>query len=269
MINELMENLLKDEVIKQLPKVGQIIKGRLLAKKGSSVYIDIGTYQTGIIYGLEYYEARDILKNYQIGDEITIKVKEVENENGLVELSIKEAGEQTLFETLREKMKNKETISVKIKGANKGGLTAEVEGLPAFMPASQLSSENYPEVDEATPTKIAQLLSKFVNQEMAVRIINIDEKEKKLVISQKEIERELAEADLENYEIGEIVVGNISGFTNFGIFLKFKTKTKNYNYEGLIPLTETVSKENLKSGDEVKVKVIKKEGNRIFFSMKI
>lgn len=269
MTSELMENFLKDELVKKLPKIGQIIKGKILSKKGSSIYIDIDAYQTGIIYGLEYYEARDILKNYQLGDEIVVKIKEIENEEGLIELSLKEAGEQTLFENLRDKMKNKETISVKIKGANKGGLIAEVGGLPAFLPASQLSSENYPKVDEASPTKIAQLLNKFVGLEMDVIIIGVDQVEKKVVISQKEIERELTEAEIKKYEIGEIIAGKISGFTDFGVFVSFKTKTKNYDYEGLVPMTETINKESLKSGDEIKTKVINKEGSRLFLSMKL
>lgn len=267
-INETMEQFLKNDFSKILPKVGQIINGRMLFKKGAAIFVDIGPYQTGVIYGMEYYAAKELLKSYKPGDELVVKVKELENDEGYVELSFKEAGEENLFDELRKKMQNKEVVIVKIKGANKGGLMAEVSSLPAFLPASQLSSENYPKVDDASPAKIAQELAKFVNQDMEVQIIVVDQNEKKVIISQKEIERKNSEKDLENYKVDDVVSGEISGITDFGVFVKFKTGEKKYYFEGLIPLSETINKETLKTGDKIDVKIINKEGSKVYFSMK-
>lgn len=268
MINETIEQFLKNDFSKILPKVGQIINGRMLLKKGVAIYVDIGPYQTGVIYGMEYYVAKELLKSYKPGDELVVKVKELENDEGYVELSFKEAGEENLFDELRKKMQNKEIITVKIKGANKGGLMAEVSLLSAFLPASQLSSENYPKVDDASPAKIAQELAKFVNQDMEVQIITVDQNERKVIISQKEIERKVAEQDLKNYKVDDIVSGEISGIIDFGIFVKFKIGEKNYDFEGMIPLSETINKETLKIGDKINVKIINKEGSKVYFSMK-
>lgn len=268
MSNETMEQFLKNDFSKILPKTGQIINGRMLFKKGPAIYVDIGTYQTGVIYGMEYYIAKELLKNYKTGDELVVKVKELENDEGYVELSFKEAGEENLFDELRRKIQNQEIITVKIKGANKGGLMAEVSSLAAFLPASQLSYANYPKIDDASPAKIAQELAKFVNQDMEVQIIAVDQNEKKVIISQKEIERKSVEKDLENYKVGDNVSGQISGITDFGIFVKFKIGEKNYDFEGMIPLSETINKETLKTGDQVDVKVINKEGSKVYFSMK-
>jgi len=266
MTNQLVEKFLRDDLIKMIPRNGQVVKGKLLFKQGPVVYVDIGLYQTGIILGAEYYIARDLLKTCKIGDEINVKIKEVDTKDGNIELSLKEAGEEVLFVNLKEKMKKGETITVKIKGANKGGLIADIDGVPAFMPSSRLSVKNYPKVDDASPAKIAQELAKFVNTDMEVRIITVDEEEKKVVISQKEIEKELLEKNLENYKIGDKITVKIKRINDFGIFVIFKAE--DCEYEGLVPSVEIINKENLKIDDEIETKIINKEGGRVYFSMK-
>lgn len=266
MANQLMEKFLRDDLGKMIPRNGQVIKGKLLFKQGPTVYVNIGLYQTGVIFGVEYYLARDLLKNCKIGDEINVKIKEVDTKNGNIELSLKEAGEEVLFADLKEKMKKGETIIVKIKGANKGGLIAEIDGVPAFMPSSRLSVKNYPKVDDASPAKIAQELAKFVNTEMEVRVITVDEEEKKVVISQKEIEKELLEKNLENQKIGDKITVKIKRINDFGVFVIFQVG--DYEYEGLVPPVEIVNKEALKPDDEIETKIINKENGRIYLSMK-
>lgn len=267
MANQLMEKFLRDDLGKMIPRNGQVVKGRLLFKQGPTVYVDIGLYQTGIIYGVEYYLARELLKTCKIGDELNVKIKEVDTKDGHIELSLKEAGEEVLFVDLKEKMKKGETITVKIKGANKGGLITDINGVPAFMPSSRLSAQNYPRINDASPAKIAQELAKFVNTDMEVRIITVDENEKKIVISQKEIEKELLEKNLENNKVGDQITVKIKQINDFGVFVTFKVG--DYEYEGLVPPIEIVSKETLKIDNEIETKIINKEGGRIYLSMKI
>src|SRR3990167_3634272 len=77
----------------KVPRTGDIVEGVILSKHGSSVFIDLG-YGTGIIYGKEYQDGREMLKQKEIGDMVVTKIIELENEDGYVELSVKEAGRE-------------------------------------------------------------------------------------------------------------------------------------------------------------------------------
>lgn len=270
-----MEKFLKEDFPRFVPKVGQITKGAIIGKKGIAVYVDMGPYGTGVIFGLEYYEARELLKDKKMGDEVEVKVKEVENEEGLVELSLKEAGEDVLMNELKRKAETRETFSVKIKGANKGGLTADVAGILAFLPVSQLSSKNYPRLNDADPSKIAKELAKFINTEMPVKILTFDPGKRRIILSEKEIEMAQVREVLKQFKTGDAVEGDVSGVTDFGIFLRFRVrdaKGEEFEHEGLIHASEikegVLPKDAAKVGDHVTAKIINIEGDRVYFSLK-
>ena len=274
---------LEEDLIK-IPKIGDIIEGQVIGIDRSSVFVDFKSISTGIIYGREYQEAKETLRNIKIGDKIWAKIIEIENENGYIELSISMAQKELGWGKIKEIKKNKETLKVKISGANKGGLLANVSGISAFLPVSQLSSEHYPRVEESDKTKILKELQKFVGKEMNVKILNIDSIEEKLILSEKAKELENFKEILKNVHIGDIVEGEITKTTNFGAFIKFPIienveidnqikKEKKY-LEGLIHISELdwqlVQKpsEIIKTGQKVKVKIIEIANNRISLSLK-
>jgi len=116
------ENLMKP------PKIGEIVQGEIVNKGKASIFLDLGIWGTGIIYGKEFYEARNKLKDLKIGDNVFTKIVDLENEDGFIELSLTKAGKELAWKELSEKKENNETIKVKILGANKGGILAEVSG---------------------------------------------------------------------------------------------------------------------------------------------
>jgi len=210
----------KNDLLKP-PKLGEIAQGKIIGKGKASVFLDLGVWGTGIIYGKEFYEAKSKLKDLKIGDSIFTKIIDLENEAGYIELSLTRAGKELAWEELKEKKEKNESLTVKILGANKGGLLTEVSGIPAFLPVSQLSPTNYPKVEGGDTQKILQALQKFIGKEMKVKIFDFDQKEEKLILSEKAKETEKLKEILKNYKVGNIVEAEITGIADFGAFVKF------------------------------------------------
>lgn len=247
------------------PKIGEIVEGTVTATGRSSLFLDLGARGIGIIFGNEFYKAKDSLKNLKLGEKITAKVINLENEDGYRELSVIDASREMAWKELRDLRDKNEFVEVKIKKANKGGLISDIKGISAFLPVSHLSPEHYPRVKDGDMTEVAKELQKFIGQTLKVRIIDLDSKKGKLILSEKigEIEKQ---PSLEKYKEGDMLEGEISGITNFGAFVKIKN-----GVEGLLNAEEISDKkpeEVLKIGQKVKAKIIKISDNRIYLSLK-
>ena len=114
---------------------GQIVEGIVSAIGRARVYIDVLPHGTGIIYGREYMNARDILRKVSPGDTIASKVVTPENEDGYIELSIKEAKQALVWSEAQEAMSSKAKLELVVKEANKGGLMLNWQGVSGFLPA--------------------------------------------------------------------------------------------------------------------------------------
>jgi ribosomal protein S1 len=255
-----MKQILEENANLKPPKVGDIVEGKVISKKAFAIYLDLGIFGTGIIYGKEFKKAKKELKNLKIGDKVLAKIVDLDNEDGFVELSVAGATKEIALEILRKKKEAGEKIKVKILGANKGGLLTKVSGIDAFLPVSQLSPENYPEVENGDPEKILEKLKKFIGKEMEVKILGILEKDAQLILSEKLAKEE---KEIKEYKVGDIVEAEVSGIVDFGIFLKFGE-----NFEGLVPVSEMNPNLNLKIGEKVRAKIISIEQNKILFSLK-
>lgn len=255
------------------PKIDDIVEGKIIGQGRASVFLDLGSFGTGIVFGKEFYEARTELKKLETGSKIFAKVVDLENEEGYVELSLSKAGKEIAWEDLAEKKENDETFMVKITGANKGGLLAEVSGIQGFLPVSQLSSDNYPKVEGGDAHMILQSLQKFVGQEMEVKVFDFDKKEEKLILSEKAKESKKIKEILAKYKVGDIIEGEITGVVDFGVFIKFSNKEEE-SLEGLIHISELDwqliedPSEIVKVGEKVKAKIIDISNGKVSLSMK-
>ncbi|MDD5606788.1 MAG: S1 RNA-binding domain-containing protein [Candidatus Pacebacteria bacterium] len=254
----------------KIPRIGDILEGQIINQKNAVVYLDLKEWGVGVIFGKEFYEAKNRLRKLKKGDSVFTKVIKLFNEDGYLELSLNQAGEEMAWKTIKEKKSNNEIIKIKITGANKGGLLAEVSGIPAFLPVSQLSPINYPKVKDGDNQKILQALQDFIGQELEVKVFDTDPKEGKLILSEKAKESEKIKEFLKNYNKGDIVEGEITGVVDFGAFIKFGQES----LEGLIHISELSPKmiknpsEIVKIGDIVKAKIIEISNNKIFLSLK-
>ena len=263
-----MKDILEKNDLLKPPKVGDIVEGKIIGKGRAALFLDLGPFGTGIIYGREFYEAKEKLKELKIGDKVFVKIIDLENEEGYIELSLSGASKEMAFEVIRQKKEKGEKILVKILGANKGGLVAEVSDIPAFLPVSQLSPEHYPRVEGADKTKILRELQKFVGQTLEVKILDFSQRDGQIILSERAKILETKKEILKNYEVGDIIEGEISGVTDFGAFLKFD------DLEGLIHISELDWKiiedptEIVKMGDRVRAKIIEIQNDRVFLSLK-
>lgn len=250
-------------------QLDMLVEGPVIEIKKSAIYIDLRPFRTGIIFGREFMNTRDIIKKMNIGDIVKAKIVAVENEDGYVELSLKEAKQALIWSEAEKYMKAKTPLDVVIKDANKGGLIIDWQGIVGFLPASQLSTENYPRVEDSDKEKILKELRKLIGKKIAAQIITAVPKEGKLIFSEKTNDSEEKNGLIEKYNLGDEVETTVSGLVDFGIFLKLEE-----GLEGLVHISEIDwglvedLKQMFKVGDPIKAKIIEIKDGKISLSIK-
>ncbi len=263
-----MHKLLGDSPLP--PKEGDLVEGKVSAIGRARVYVEILPYGTGLIYGREFMNARDILRKVSIGDTIAAKVVDPSNEDGYIELSLKEARQALIWSDAEDAVKKQTIMHLTVKEANKGGLIIEWQGIQGFLPASQLSSEHYPRVEDGDKDKILSALNDLIGKSLSVIMITADQKEGKLIFSEKgPQEKEEKEEKVSRYAVGDTLNGTVTGAVDFGIFVKLEE-----GLEGLVHISELDwglvedTRALYKVGQAVKVKVIEVKDDKISLSIK-
>ncbi len=247
----------------------EIIEGTVISIQPKSIYIDINPYGTGVILGREFQNTREIIKNLNIGDTVKAKVIDPENEDGYIELSLKEARQAIIWKEAEEAVKHKTPFILPIKAANKGGLIIEWQGIEGFLPASQLSEAHYPQVDDGSKDAILRELKKLTGKSITVTIISSNAKEGKLIFSEKGTTPAEKSDILMRYSIGDEVTCTVSGTVDFGVFLKIED-----GLEGLVHISEIDwalvddPRKLFKVGDKVTAKIIEIKDGKISLSIK-
>ncbi len=251
------------------PTVGDMVEGPVVGIEKSRIYIDLHPFGTGIIYGREYNNARDIIRNINIGDSVAAKVVDSDGVNGYIELSLKEARQALIWAEVEELIRDKAVLDLPITDANKGGLIIEWKGIQGFLPASQLSGEHYPRVEDGDKQKILDELKRLIGERLSISILSANPKENKLIFTEKKQEAKEKAEMLDRYEVGEIVEGEISGMVDFGVFVKLEE-----GLEGLVHISEIDwslvedPRELYNIGDKVRVQVIEIKDGKISLSIK-
>lgn len=262
------KSILQDNPV-NVPKAGDLVKGKVLSVDKGEIHVDIEGLTTGVVRGHELFAQSREHANLKVGDEVEATVVEMENENGEMELSFRIAGFQRAWDNVKKWMKDSLTIKAKITGANKGGLMMQVEALNGFMPVSQLSPDHYPRVAGGDKNRIFEKLQELIGTDMEVKVIDADEKDEKLIVSERAVWEDSQKAVLESYKVGDTVDGDVSALTSFGAFLKFGE-----GLEGLVHISEIAwqridhPRDLLKVGDKVKAKIIQLDKSKIYLSLK-
>ncbi len=274
-----MEMLLSQHVV-EVPAIGDVVSGTVIDVSSNSALIDLGPIGTGIVLGKEMRDGLGSDGKLKVGTTVTATLMDYENEDGHIELSIREASYEKSWDDIEHKLTNREVVTTKVIQANKGGLMIEVNGIAGFLPVSQLSGEHYPRVEDGDKNKILDLLKKLIGAEVHVRILDADRENEKLIVSEKAAQSE-KERDLINLlRVGEVIEGVVSGVVDFGAFVKFAPPTKEdgkkpaEKLEGLVHISELAwqliddPRAVVKTGDRVEAKIISIEDTRISLSMK-
>ncbi|HET8581287.1 MAG TPA: S1 RNA-binding domain-containing protein [Candidatus Paceibacterota bacterium] len=262
-----MAALIKDTPTR--PMLGDVVEGPVIAIGRARVYVNLHPFGTGIIYGREYLSARDTLKNVHVGDTITAKIVDTENKDGYIELSLREARQALIWGEAEMAMTQKTIFELPVTDANKGGLIIEWQGIQGFLPASQLAPEHYPRVADGDKDKIFEELKKLIGITLPVSIITASPKEQKLIFSEKGGESSERTSLVEKYRVGDVIEGEVTGATDFGVFVKLEE-----GLEGLVHISEMDwglvedPKARYKIGDAVKVKVIEIKDDKVSLSIK-
>lgn len=274
----LMEELIGEDAV-DFPEVGDVVQGKVIETSSNAIYLDIEPFGTGIVMGREIKDGMGSNK-LKVGDKVSATITDLENDEGFIELSIREASYEKAWEDLESKRDTQEKIITKVVSANKGGLLVEVNGISGFLPVSQLSSKNYPRVEDGDKNKIFNLLKKIVGQEIEVRIMDVGKDTEKLIVSEKAAQKEKNREIISNLKEGDVVEGEISGVVDFGAFIKFlppgaqEEMSEENKLEGLVHISELAwqlienPRDIVKIGSKVKAKIIGIDDNKISLSLR-
>lgn len=260
--------LVKD-FFSRLPKEGDVVKGKIISVDNGAIRVDINGIAVGVVRGQELFSESRSYASLKVGDDVEATVLEQENENGEMELSFRAAGHKLMWNKMEEYMKDGITLAAKVTDANKGGLMMQVDAAQGFMPVSQLSPEHYPRVPGGDKNRIFEHLRQLVGKELQVKVIDVNEDDNKLIVSEKAVWEDEQKAVLDSYKVGDTVEGEVTALTSFGAFIKFGE-----NMEGLVHISEIVwqridhPKDVLKVGDRVKVQIIDINRSKIYLSMR-
>jgi len=259
-----MEDLLEDQSIKSI-NAEDVVEGTIIAKDRRELWLDLGPHGTGVVTGREVEHSA---KDMQVGDVVSASVLDPEDEGGYVILSLKKVAKEKGWNELEERFKNKEVFGIVPFDANKGGMLIEIDGVRGFLPVSQLSAENYPRVTGADKDEILHRLNTLVGRTLMVRILDIDRRESKLIVSEKEAQREFTQGKIAEFKVGDTIKGIATGVVDFGVFVNID------GIEGLVHISEIAwdrvdnPSKYVKVGQEVEAVIIAIDQDKLSLSMK-
>ncbi len=258
-----MDDLLKD-FKEDILNAGDVLEGRVISIKKNEIWIDLGARGVGVVMRREINHVGDLA----VDQIITVSVIDPELEEGHALLSMKRAVKDRGWDELQRVYDQKEVVSITPFDANRGGLLVELEGIRGFLPVSQLAAGHYPRVNSSDKDEILHKLSSLINQPIRATILDINRRDSKLIFSEKEALKGDMQSRFEELKIGDIVEGHITGVIDFGAFVNID------GIEGLIHISEISwervdnPKNYLKTGDQVKAKIIAIDKDRLSLSLK-
>ena len=243
--------------------VGDIISGVVIGVNEEEVILDLNYYTQGVIKAENLSNDPDfsILTDVQVGDEVEATVVRLDDGHGNMELSKKEANDILAWDKLSEMMEEQKVVKVRIKESVNAGVVTYLEGIRAFIPASQISADYVEDT------------SSWVGKDIDAKIITVDKDKEKLVLSGRVVAREKQEEE-RNHKIsmlvpGSIVEGVVESIKPYGAFVSLGN-----GLNGLVHISQICQKrisspnEVLKEGQKVKAKILNTNDHKISLSMK-
>lgn len=244
--------------------IGDIIEGKVISVTNNEVLVNIGYMTDGVITREELSDDPEVnpKEEVTVGEPILVQVLEINDGEGNVALSKKEADAEKVWIDLEEALQKQSTFDVKISEAVKGGVIAYVKGARAFIPASQVS------------TAYVKDLNEYIGKELTVKVLELDKEKKRIVLTRKAVEQQELEIKKDrlwsSLKKGEKRTGTVTRLAKFGAFVDLG------GLDGLIHLSDlswkrvTDPSQVVKVGDVVDVYIIdvSKEKGRISLALK-
>jgi small subunit ribosomal protein S1 len=260
--------LLEESFEYENPERGDILNGMVVAIDRQGLIIDLGLKRDGVVplTDLERMEGR----TFQVGESVAVMVLKPEDEEGNLICSVSQARQSEDWEKAEALMSNTEVWEGVVQDANRGGLIIPFGNLRGFVPASHVM--DLPRGLNENDRK--DYMVNLVGKKVAVKVIEVNRKRRRLVMSQRDAQRgrrdSRKESLLGELKEGEVRRGVVSGLRDFGAFVDLG------GADGLIHISELAwyrvkhPKEVLAVGDEVDVYVLRldQDGKRIGLSLK-
>lgn len=247
--------------------IGDEVQGEILSKTRDSILVSLVGYKAdGIIPYTELCAKENPItfsEKLSVGDSIKAKVIKLQNSDGYVVLSRLEYERKEAFKELQQLYDKGNTFEITIKEASENGLVADYNGVRIFIPASQID------------IKFTKDKSEYVGKNLEVKLIDLSlKKPVKIVASRRILLEDIKNAEdakaFENFNIGDVVKGEVKRFTNFGAFVEINS------IDGLLHLSQISWNHVKNAGDllkinqivEVKIIGLDKEAKKLSLSMK-
>jgi len=183
---------------------GEVAVGTVVGLESDGVYVDIGGKAPGFMPKKEagLGVITNLKERFPRGTHVEVLVTREQNADGMVTVSARALALRQSWEKVRLLEKEGKVLQVKVNGFNRGGVTADVEGLRGFIPRSQLQEgENH----EA-----------LVGKTLGVAFLEVNPETRKLVLSEK---KAATAAIFQNLEVGQLVEGQVVSIKPYGLFV--------------------------------------------------
>jgi small subunit ribosomal protein S1 len=253
-----------------IPKRGQFLQGEVLRIENDVLYIDVGAKRDAIVpyRDLERFEDREIIENISRGDEVPVYVLRTPTGDEELLVSLKKGLEHHDWIRAEECQTEDELLELEIISHNKGGLLVAFGHLEGFVPNSHIPALRHKFYDTQ---ELARQKALLIGETLAVKIIEVDLKRKRLVMSAKAAEEEARLEQLQSIEEGQIMTGRVDNLVNYGAFVDLGYIT------GLLHISEIAweqinhPSDVLEIGDEIEVQIerVDEKRERIGLSRKV
>ena len=261
-----MDQLLVESYSLPTVKAGDILDGTIVSITPTEITVDVGAKSEGIITGRELERlSPEVLSDLKVGDPVVTYVVRPEDKDGHIVLSLARAQQERDWREAERLFQTQQIFEATVTNYNRGGLVVRMGRLRGFVPASQLVNappSSGEESASAGPDAGAseQRWAKMVGQKLQLKVIEIDRRRNRLILSERlamrEWRKEQKERLLNELQRGDVRKGVVTSLQPFGAFVDLG------GADGLIHLSElswrrvSHPREVLQVGQEVEVYVL-------------
>jgi small subunit ribosomal protein S1 len=250
--------LSQDEYSYQRPKRGEIRIGTVVLVGPNEIVVDVGAKREGVLSSQDLQRlSAEERAAISVGDEVSVFIVNPEDRDGNTIVSLFLAQIEKDWQKAEEYNESKQLVEETVIGYNKGGLVVPFGRIRGFVPASQVVG--FPR--RLSPSQKNERLAQQVGRKLAVQIIEVDRRRKRLIMSEQAAQSEWREQQrrklMDNLVEGQVVRGVVTSLANFGAFVDLG------GTDGLIHISELAwhrvrhPREVAQVGDEVDVYVLK------------
>lgn len=255
---ELFEQYLDADTDLAVPERGDLREGVIVEVRPHELLVNVGSKRDGVVPQSDLSKLDpEFVKSLQEGQTIDVVVSRPPEDDGTFQLSIADALQQRDWITAQELLDNGEIVTHQVVGYNKGGLTVEFHHLKGFVPASHVI--DMPRNMSEDQRRIE--LEGYIGSSLRLKVIEVDRRRRRLVMSQMLAEREYRdqrrEVLFDTLKVGDVLEGEVRNLRPFGAFVDIG------GADGLLHVSEigwspvNHPREELAVGDKIQVQVIR------------